>query len=224
MSSRPLTLALLGFAALGAAVLGAYVHERLNASPGRAADAVPIHDAAPSPAEIRIPELRPVFVLADLDGHRHSITEWDGKALVVNFWATWCAPCRREIPLLNRIQHEYSPKGFEVVGIAVDFVKDVRDFRAKIPLDYPLLVGEQDGLDAAEAFGVATVAFPFTAFTDNHGRVLAVHMGELHEAEARAILGVAGRVNAGALTPAAARDAIRAALAALPLPGPASGP
>ena len=80
------------------------------------------------------------------------------------------------------------------------------------------LVGEDDGLEAARGFGVETMAFPFTAFIDAAGRVLLVHLGELHENQARAILGVVARVDAGALTPAAARTEIKTALAALPAP------
>ena len=78
---------------------------------------------------------------------------------MVNFWATWCAPCRREIPLLNKIRMERKPQNAEIVGIAVDFKEDVAKFLHKTPLQYPLLVGEEDGLAAAEAFGMG-MAFP----------------------------------------------------------------
>jgi thiol-disulfide isomerase/thioredoxin len=220
VTSRPLALTLAGLAALGAAVLGAFVHERLNpASASRPPAALPTASApAPRVDLPRIPVQRPLFALKDLAGTRHSISEWDGKALIVNFWATWCAPCRREIPLLNKIRKEYAANGVEVVGIAVDFADDVKTYASRFPIDYPLLVGEQEGLDAARAFGVATLAFPFTAFTDSRGRVLTVHLGELHEPTARAILAVVGRVDTGALTPLEAREAIRSALAALPPP------
>jgi thiol-disulfide isomerase/thioredoxin len=221
--SRPLSLTLAGFAALGAAVVGAFVHERLHPrTPVLPPVAVVAPRRAPGPAETasadspRIPEQRPVFALNDLDGKSHSITDWDGKALLVNFWATWCAPCRREIPLLNKIRREYEANGVEVVGIAVDFADDVRTYASRVAIDYPVLVGEEEGLEAARAFGVATVALPFTVFIDAHGRVLTVHLGELHEPDTRAILEVVRRVDAGALTPLEARGAIGDALAALP--------
>ena len=217
MSTGPIRAAYLGFGVLGAAVLGAFVYER--AFPPQPAPALTRAGETPAAAKIEagtVPAHRPDFTLKDLDGHAKSISAWDGKPLIINFWATWCAPCRREIPLLNRIQREYAPHGFEVVGIAVDFVDDVKAYKKTFPIDYPLLVGEDDGLEAARAFGVQAMAFPFTAFTDTAGRLLLVHMGELHEDQARAILGVVAEVDGGRLAPAAARGAIERALAALP--------
>ena len=102
---------------------------------------------------------------------------------MVNFWATWCAPCRREIPLLNKIRAERKTQNAEIVGIAVDFRDDVLEFVKKVPLEYPLLIGEEDGLAAAEAFGMG-MAFPFSVFVDSQNRILTVKIGELHEDEA----------------------------------------
>ncbi len=222
MISRPLALTFVGFALLGAAVLGAFVYERLHprATPTAAIAELPpgarTAPATAAPAGETVPTLRPVFALPDLLGRTRSITEWDGKPLIVNFWATWCAPCRREMPLLNRIQHEYAPKGVEVIGIAVDIAADVKTYVSKFPVDYPVLVGDQDGIDAAAAFGVTEPVFPFTAFVDAKGRILMIHVGELHEPTARAILAVVLRAETGELSPADARAAVRAALAALP--------
>ena len=228
--TRPLQLLFLGLVLLGGAVLGFYFHDRqsraetataASAADSTAAGSATVGAAAAPPAAgplvaAKIPDTRPVFSLKDPEGRVRSITEWDGKSLMVNFWATWCAPCVREIPLLNALRAEYSPRGFEVIGVAVDFHEDVVAFMKKMPVKYPVLIGEQDGLDAAGAFGVNTMAFPFTAFTDRQGRILTVHMGEIHEPEARAILAVVERVNAGELAPNDARAAIEQALAALP--------
>ena len=128
---------------------------------------------------------------------------------------TWCAPCRREIPLLNALSTEYASKNVKIVGIAVDFMEDVQKFTARTPLHYDLLVGEEDGLEAARGFGVDSLAFPFTAFTDQSGHVLTVHIGELHEDQARAILTVVDKVNRGEVTAPQARPLIERALAAL---------
>jgi len=223
--TKPLRLLFLGLAVLGSAVLGYFVYDRYGRD--APADAAPIGLAATDPGAAtgpKVPEVRPVFELKDPQGAVRSITEWDGKSLMINFWATWCAPCVREIPLLNALRAEYAPRGFEVVGVAVDFPEDVVKFMEKRPIDYPVLIGEQDGLDAAAAFGVNTMAFPFTAFTDAQGRVLTVHMGEIHDAEARAILAVVEDVNAGRLTPVQARTAIEQALAAIPKAAPAGAP
>jgi thiol-disulfide isomerase/thioredoxin len=159
----------------------------------------------------QVPEVRPDFTLHDLTGAKVMLSQWRGKALVINFWATWCGPCQREIPLLNRMQAEYGPRGVQLLGIAVDFAEDVRQFVAKKPLKYPTWVGEEDGEQAARAFGIDSLAFPFTAFTDRQGRVLTVHLGELHEPELRLILEAIVAVDAGNMTLEAARAKIAAA-------------
>jgi thiol-disulfide isomerase/thioredoxin len=102
---------------------------------------------------------------------------------MVNFWATWCAPCRREIPLLNKVRAQRKAQNAEIVGVAVDFRDDVLAFVKKVPINYPLLIGEEDGLAAAEAFGMG-MAFPFSVFADSKGRILTIKVGELHEDEA----------------------------------------
>jgi thiol-disulfide isomerase/thioredoxin len=158
----------------------------------------------------KIPEVRPNFTLKNLEGNPVSLSQWQGKAVVVNFWATWCGPCQREIPLLNRMHAEYGPKGVQILGVAVDFAEDVRAFVAKKPLDYPTLMGEEDGAAAASAFGIESLAFPFTAFTDRQGRVLSVQLGELHEPELRVILDAIVAVNAGKMSLADARKVIAA--------------
>jgi thiol-disulfide isomerase/thioredoxin len=160
----------------------------------------------------------PHFTLADRDGQPRSLHDWPGKALIVNFWATWCAPCRREIPLLQQLQRDHGDEGFQVIGIAVDFRDKVLAYADEMKIDYPLLIGEQDGLDAAAAFGVPTVGFPFTVFSDRHGRVVTTHFGELTAAEADLILDAVNRVDAGEVTPEQARTTLQTALAALPPP------
>lgn len=183
-------------------------------------------DAPPPPAvsapAASLPALRPVFSLEDATGRMRSITEWDGRALVVNFWATWCPPCRREIPLLNELQREHAADGVQVIGVAVDFREDVRAYLQQTPVDYPVLIGEQAGLDVMRAFGMETAGFPFTVFTDRKGAIVAVFVGELHRPQAQAILATVREVDAGRLTAAAARTRIEQQLAALRDGAPAS--
>jgi thiol-disulfide isomerase/thioredoxin len=167
-------------------------------------------------AQSSLPEVLPDYTLADLGGAQRSIRSWPGKSMVVNFWATWCAPCRREIPLLNRVHAAHSDEGFQLVGVAVDFREDVAKFAQEIGIDYPVLVGEQDGLDAVNKFGQGSLGFPFTVFTDDQHRIIAFHLGELEQAEMDILLGVVRRVNSGELTPAAARTVAAKQLAELP--------
>jgi thiol-disulfide isomerase/thioredoxin len=126
---------------------------------------------------------------------------------MVNFWATWCAPCRREIPLLNKIRAERKAQNAEIVGVAVDFKDDVLKFVKKVPIDYPLLVGEEDGLAAAEAFGMG-MAFPFSIFVDSKNRILTIKIGELHEDEANFAFDRLREIDKGSLTLEAAQQAV----------------
>ena len=160
-----------------------------------------------------IPEYRPDVSLADRDGRPRALSEWDGEPLVINFWATWCAPCRREIPMLNALAGDPNYAGFEVIGIAIDFREDVLGFLEKMPIDYTVLIGEQGGMDAARAFGMESIGLPFTAFTDRRGRIATIHVGELHRPQAEVILSAVRAVDAGEIEMPAARDRIRESLA-----------
>jgi len=158
-----------------------------------------------SPPAAAMPDVLPDFTLADMEGQPRSIRSWQGKSMIVNFWATWCAPCRREIPLLKKIQAEHGAEGFQIVGVAVDFREDVLKYAQDIGIDYPVLVGEQDGLDAVNKFGQGSLGFPFTVFTDNQQRIVLFHLGEIHEAQAEVMLEAVRKVNSGAATIAEAR-------------------
>ena len=180
------------------------------AAPPAAAAAPP---AANTPSRV-IPEVVPDTLLTDLAGKRHSLREQRGHPVIYNFWATWCAPCRREIPLLNALYREHAAAGLQIVGIAIDFRDEVVRFQQSTRFDYPLRVGEQDGLEAAAAFGM-DVALPFSVFADSRGRILAVKVGELHRDDADVIIGTQIAVDAGKLSVADARQHISARLAAL---------
>jgi thiol-disulfide isomerase/thioredoxin len=166
-----------------------------------------------SPARV-IPTEVPNVSLADADGIKHALSEWKGRPLLINFWATWCAPCRREIPLLKTLRHERAADGVEVVGIAVDFRDAVRRYAREMSIDYPVLVGEQDGLDAIAAFGMDTV-FPFTVFADRQGRIVTLKIGELHADEAHFILDEVKAIDQGRIELAAAKKEIADGVAAL---------
>ena len=161
-----------------------------------------------------LPETLPDFKLADRDGKLRQLSDWAGRPLVVNYWATWCPPCVREIPLLRKLRADRAGMKLEVVGIAVDFRDDVLAFAKREKLDYPLLIGEEDGLAAVDAVGM-TPAFPFTLFTDSKHRVIALKVGELHQPELDLILNTVQQVDAGSLTPADARTRITEGLKAL---------
>ena len=104
-------------------------------------------------------------------------------------------PCRREIPLLKTLAADWAGRELEVIGIAVDYPDKVRQFAAQLKIDYPVLVGEQDALDVAADFGMASPAFPFTVFTDRRGEVVALYLGELHRPQADLILSEVQNLN-----------------------------
>jgi len=158
--------------------------------------------------ETGIPVQLPAFSLPDPAGHPTPVSQWQGKSLMINFWATWCAPCRREIPLLQSLHREFKDGDFEVLGIAVDFPDQVRGFRDQYKITYPLLVGEQDALDLIAKLGVATPAFPFTVFTDRRGRIVTLYLGELKRPVAAAILATVEDVNRDRVDLPAARARI----------------
>jgi thiol-disulfide isomerase/thioredoxin len=163
----------------------------------------------------KIPARLPQFSLADSAGKPTPIAAFGGKSLIINFWATWCAPCRSEIPLLETLQAEWSGRDMTVIGIAVDYRDKVLDFAKRFKIDYPLLIGEQDALDAAAALGVESPVFPFTVFTDRRGEVVALFIGELHRPQAELILSQVHKLNIGLLQLPAARQAIENGLSAL---------
>jgi thiol-disulfide isomerase/thioredoxin len=151
-------------------------------------------DAAPPAAPI--PDEVPELTLPDMDGKPHRLRDAGGHERLFNFWATWCEPCRREIPLLNSLQQQYAPDGLQVVGVAVDERAAVRKFIKSTPMQYLLLVGEDGGFEAAQKFGMA-LALPFSVFADAQNRIIAVKLGELHGDEAAAILTQMRALHAG---------------------------
>jgi thiol-disulfide isomerase/thioredoxin len=176
LKSRPalLTLALSAAAVLGYLSYRGVTADR-SAEPQAAAQPEVAGDALPAR---ELADQLPEFMLENLAGEPQSIASWPGKPLLINFWATWCAPCLREIPMLKEFQQ--SDDSLQVVGIAVDRRAPVLTFAETMQFNYPILIGQSDAWEAAAAFGVDFYALPFTVFTAGDGSVLGVHTGELH--------------------------------------------
>lgn len=200
---------------LAASAAGGFLVHRLTAprpqlyplaaqGPGSAAPALPPPDTVPAR---RIPEQLPRIELPGLDGVPRALSNWSNRPLLVNFWATWCEPCRREIPLLKSLRHARAAEKLEIIGIALDSTEAVRQYASGHGIDYPVLVGERGGLEAANAFGMDTV-LPFSVFADRTGRIITVKVGELHRDEADLILDRMRDVELGRISLPAARAQI----------------
>ena len=127
--------------------------------------------------------------LVDLAGKPRQLAEWDGRILVWNFWATWCTPCREEIPLLIAAREKYEPWGVEIVGIAVDNAAKVREFSSSLNISYPILLAEADGLDLMRKLGNSSGGLPYTVVNDRQGNLVHRKLGALKQADLDAILG-----------------------------------
>ncbi len=172
------------------------------------ADELPVvvEDAAPVVEEWKQID----FSLPDLDGNVHRLSDWDGKARLVNFWATWCAACRREIPLLKSTQAAHAANNLQVIGIAVDDLEPVQIYAEETDFNYPILIGQEDAMAAAEASGLDFIGLPFTMIIAPGGELLKTHIGEIVELHIEIILQVFEQLEAGEIDLAGARVALKA--------------
>jgi thiol-disulfide isomerase/thioredoxin len=136
------------------------------------------------------PDIRPLMAVSypDLSGSARNLGEWRGKVLVVNFWATWCPPCLKEIPEFVRMQEKMRAAGVQFVGIAADHPDKVRPFAAKYGINYPVLLAGMDVIGIARLAGNAAGGLPFTVIIDRQGRWVRSASGALDERTLAGIL------------------------------------
>lgn len=127
--------------------------------------------------------------LSDLSGKAQPLSQWRGKVLVVNYWATWCTPCRDEIPALMKVEHKYSSNGVKLVGIAIDNVAKVQEYAKDMQIDYTLLIGGIDTLSAVKDLGNHAGVLPFTVVLDRAGKLVYAHAGAVTEDGLGVVLG-----------------------------------
>ena len=128
------------------------------------------------------------LALPDTAGREQSVGQWRGKVLVVNFWATWCVPCREEMPEFVKAQREFGGRGLQFVGIAVDDVEKVKDFAAELGLNYPALIGGYGAIELSKSLGNRLGALPFTIVVDRSGRISHTQLGPMKESSLTAII------------------------------------
>jgi thiol-disulfide isomerase/thioredoxin len=201
LTKRPTLLT----AVLSLAALAGYAAYRLTlgtAEPSAESDAVAagehVHDAA------ALADSLPDVLLSDIDGAPISLASYSGRPLLINFWATWCAPCRREIPLLKSFSGEND--SITVLGIAIDDLDDVQGYAEDMQFNYPILVGQAEGMNAAAALGVEVIALPFSVFAADDGAILGIHTGELQADFLELYAATIADLASGAIDRAAARE------------------
>ncbi len=117
------------------------------------------------------------FSLPDLEGKNRSLKEWRGQVILLNFWATWCPPCREEIPLFIALQKKYAARGLQVVGVAVDNKPAVLAFRQSEGINYTILMGGDDAMDLAARYGDRMDSLPYSVIIGRDGSIVARKLG-----------------------------------------------
>ncbi len=128
------------------------------------------------------------FSLSDSNGELRRLSEWKDKVIVLNFWATWCAPCREEIPAFVELQQHYESKGLQFIGIALQEADEVRGFMEEFNVNYPSLVGGDEVIQAAKRLGNDIGALPYTVIIDTGGEIVFTRRGPLSKTDAESII------------------------------------
>ncbi|MGA9031423.1 MAG: TlpA disulfide reductase family protein [Sulfuricaulis sp.] len=128
------------------------------------------------------------FTLPDLDGKKHALNEWRGKVIVLNFWATWCPPCREEIPLFISLQKKHPANDLQVIGVAIDTLTAVMVYRQSVRINYPILIGENDAMPLMTQYGNRMGSLPFTVIIDRSGSIAARKLGEFNQTDIESLI------------------------------------
>lgn len=124
----------------------------------------------------------------DLDGKPRRLREWQGTPLLCNFWATWCAPCREEVPLLVAAKQHLLSSSAEIVGIGIDSADKIRDFAKIYRINYPILVADARAIELVRGLGNRPGGLPYTVALDGKGALVWRHLGAVKEPELRKVL------------------------------------
>ena len=133
-------------------------------------------------------DLLPAFTLPDVAGKQRSSSEWRSRVLVINFWATWCPPCREEIPEFIALQERYGDKGLQFIGIAIEDQQPVAEYLQQIDDNYPMLIAGDDGVGLSILMGNLMQAVPFTVVVSRQGEIMHRQPGEFSREDLLAVV------------------------------------
>ena len=150
--------------------------------------AEPIPGSQPPSSGSLVGDQRPDFTLGSNRGGLVSSSDFAGKTILLNFWATWCEPCRKEMPMLMDLQRQYGPTGLQVVGIALDNQDSVKSFVSTYGISYPILVGESDVFETSAAYGNSEGVLPYSVLIDNQGIIRWKYAGIIKDDKIKGLL------------------------------------
>lgn len=119
------------------------------------------------------------FSFPDVNGQPQSVAQWRGKVMIINFWASWCGPCLKEIPEFIKLQQEFQSQNVQFIGIAIEDRQPVADYLKRVSLNYPILIAGDAGSMLARQLGNIINAVPFTVIVDQQGQIIHRQPGEL---------------------------------------------
>ena len=170
--TKALQYVFMGLALIAAFAAGNYVVKLYQAGTPEAKEAAAM-----------VSQHRPSFSLPDMQGVVRHAKEWDGQVLVLNFWATWCPPCRKEMPDFIAMQELYGAQGLQFVGVALDELEKVETFIDTMGVEYPILLGGEKALDVSNRYGNTYGALPYTVLIDREGMIVSTFRGEVSRPE-----------------------------------------
>lgn len=138
--------------------------------------------------EVNASDVLMALSLPDLENKTQPLSQWRGKVMVVNLWATWCAPCREEIPMFVKMQQKYRTQGLQFVGISIDQADKTSEFSRNFGINYPSLIGTFDTVEISRQAGNTKRVLPYTIIFDRKGKIVATELGGLTQAKLEAIV------------------------------------
>ena len=174
--------------AIAAMLAGFYMSARHFSEPVVTSPVTPMSTPVVNSNTDLLGSFRPDFQLGSNSGESLGPTDFSGKTILINFWATWCAPCRQEMPMLVDLQRVHSSAGLQVIGIALDDVQSVRKFVESFGISYPILVGSEDVFETSAAYGNAEGVLPYSVLIDKTGIVRWQYSGIIKHEQIKRLL------------------------------------